>query len=555
MNDKRKLSEKWIKASVLGTIWASSEIVLGSFLHNLRIPFSGNILTAIALVLLIAASHKWKEKGLFWRSGLICALMKTMSPSAVIFGPMVAIIMEAFLLEVSVRLLGRTIVGYVLGSVLAMSWVLFQKIANYIIYYGYNLVKVYEDVMMYAREEFNWNFDAVWMPVLILLGLYAFLGIISAIIGMRTGRKLTDPSYDSEISYKSRDTHYPKTTTRVFDYSVVWLVVNMILIIGCLLLANYISFLSWSLLIVLIVIIWAIRYKRALRQLVRPKFWVFFVFITMVTAIVFSRLESADYSTWDGIRIGIEMNLRAILLIMGFTVLGTELYNPSIRNYLQEGRFSQLTLAMELSFNTLPSIISDIPDLKTMVQKPGRVIYHLLSNADNRLEEIHRKQRNPARIFILTGERDEGKTRNLRFTIYNLQFRMVSVGGIYSPKVIEDGMIRGYDVVDIMTGERFEFLRKGGRDEDQRIGSYYIRQDGLEKGLKAIDRAIEAGVEVIAIDEVGRLELQGKGWAPALRKALAIKDIKVYLVVRKDFVEEVVEEFGIEGYEIVLPTP
>ena len=53
--------------------------------------------------------------------------MKTMSPSAVIFGPMIAIFTEAFLLEFSVRLLGRTIAGYLIGAMLAMSWNLFQK--------------------------------------------------------------------------------------------------------------------------------------------------------------------------------------------------------------------------------------------------------------------------------------------------------------------------------------------------------------------------------------------------------------------------------------------
>jgi len=45
------LNQKWIKAAVLGTVWAASEIVLGSFLHNIRMPFSGNVLVGIAMVL------------------------------------------------------------------------------------------------------------------------------------------------------------------------------------------------------------------------------------------------------------------------------------------------------------------------------------------------------------------------------------------------------------------------------------------------------------------------------------------------------------------------
>jgi hypothetical protein len=134
MNKKQGLSEKWIKASIVGTIWAASEIVLGSFLHNLKVPFSGNILTAIGIVILISVSYIWTEKGLFWRAGLICAIMKTMSPSAIIFGPMIAIFSEAVLLEISVRLLGKTFAGNILGGMLAMSWNLFQRIMNFIIF-------------------------------------------------------------------------------------------------------------------------------------------------------------------------------------------------------------------------------------------------------------------------------------------------------------------------------------------------------------------------------------------------------------------------------------
>ena len=122
-----KLSEKWIKASITGTIWAASEIVLGSFLHNLRVPFSGNILTAIGIIILISISYIWRERGIFWRAGLICALMKTMSPSAIIFGPMIAIFAESLLLELSVRLFGRNMAGLVIGAMLAMSWNLFRK--------------------------------------------------------------------------------------------------------------------------------------------------------------------------------------------------------------------------------------------------------------------------------------------------------------------------------------------------------------------------------------------------------------------------------------------
>jgi hypothetical protein len=84
-----RLNPIWLKAAVIGSLWASVEIVAGSFLHNLQVPFSGTILTAFAILLLSAFSRLWKESGIIWRAGIICALMKSISPSAVIIGPMV----------------------------------------------------------------------------------------------------------------------------------------------------------------------------------------------------------------------------------------------------------------------------------------------------------------------------------------------------------------------------------------------------------------------------------------------------------------------------------
>ena len=187
---KVQLKEQWIKASIMGSMWASVEIVWGSFLHNLRVPFSGHILTAIGLIILISASYRWKDKGLFWRAGIICALLKTMSPSAVIYGPMIAIVSEALLLEASVGLYGKKRHGYTLGAILAMSWNLVQAIISKVIAYGYNLVKLYESIMVYAQKQLHTDIDMVWAPIVLLLIIYVLLGMGTAIAGISIGKRL-----------------------------------------------------------------------------------------------------------------------------------------------------------------------------------------------------------------------------------------------------------------------------------------------------------------------------------------------------------------------------
>ncbi|MEI6750889.1 MAG: hypothetical protein WCM93_17190, partial [Bacteroidota bacterium] len=224
MKNSARPDEIWIKASIIGTIWAASEIVLGSFLHNLKVPFSGNVLTAIGIIILISVSYIWKEKGLFWRAGLICALMKTMSPSAVIFGPMIAIFSEALLLEISVRIFGRTLAGFFLGAMMAMSWNLFQKIMNFIIFYGFNIIELYKGLVKYSQKQLGIHFDLFWLPVIVLLVLYCLFGLISAIIGIKVGRKiLQQPIPEKPVKVPDNLTDKKTQVNPVFDYSMTWL--------------------------------------------------------------------------------------------------------------------------------------------------------------------------------------------------------------------------------------------------------------------------------------------------------------------------------------------
>jgi len=61
-----------------GGALAAVEIIAGSFLHNLRMPPRGHVLSCIGAALLVA-SHRNGRKGLLWRAGLICAVMKSVS--------------------------------------------------------------------------------------------------------------------------------------------------------------------------------------------------------------------------------------------------------------------------------------------------------------------------------------------------------------------------------------------------------------------------------------------------------------------------------------------
>jgi len=179
------LSPLWQRAAVLGSLWAASEIVLGSFLHNLRVPFAGHFLTAIAVAVLVAGHRTWPQKGLLVRAGLIAAVMKSTSPSAVLFGPMVAIAMEGVAMEAGVRLLGGRLPGYALGGALAMSWTLAHKVGSLLMTYGTGVVPLYGEVVTWAERQVGPIPLGAWGPLAALAALNFAAGAAAAAAGAR----------------------------------------------------------------------------------------------------------------------------------------------------------------------------------------------------------------------------------------------------------------------------------------------------------------------------------------------------------------------------------
>ncbi|HOM62832.1 MAG TPA: nucleoside-triphosphatase [Dysgonamonadaceae bacterium] len=543
MPTKTTLNEQWIKASIIGSMWASVEIVWGSFLHNLRVPLSGHILTAIGLIILISASYRWKEKGLFWRAGIICALLKTMSPSAVIFGPMIAIFSEALLLEASVRLFGKNRIGLIIGAILAMSWNLVQAIISKIIAYGYNLVKLYESIMLYAQKQLHTDIDLVWAPIVLLLVVYVLLGLGTAIAGIFIGQRLESSDLKPRMFAEKNNNNLPFAAKySQFPFATAWLIFDILAIVAVLTTANFIPLEFWFGLSIAIVASWIMHYKSALRRLAQPRLWISFFIITVIAAVSFSRFQG-NISLWEGALIGLEMNVRAIVVVIGFSVIGTELYSPKVKKIFQRESLVSLYTALDLSVESLPNMIALVPNLKKIFSNPIDIVRNFLSYAEYRMHEIEARQHQLASIAIVTGEKGSGKTRFMSETATELKKRGFDVGGVYTRKIIDNGEITAYSAVNISNCEERSLLKKDNEDMGLRIGAFSIDPEGLEFGRKAIAHASQANL--LMIDEIGKLELDGGGWYDELRSLPLEKELFIILSVRLEFLYDVIHKWNL----------
>jgi len=544
MNPERHLSITWLKAAVLGCLWASSEIVLGSFLHNLRVPFTSIFLTSIGIILLVSVSFQWNDRGLIWRSGLICALMKSVSPSAVIFGPMIAILVEAFLLEFSVRVIGKNMVGFIIGSLLAMSWNFIQKIANYLIFYGFNIVDLYASLVKFAEKQLQMHFSTVWMPVITLWIFYLFFGLLSAAIGIYIGKTALAKSVPMMSSDKKRMAEIKsKRQTPDIRYSLLWLSFNFLAMILALLLMNSAGIPWWLLTGLLIIIVWAIRYRNSLKPLLKPKFWILFIAITMLSSFLFTKFQSAQLTITDGLLVGLQMNFRAALMIVGFSVVGKELSNPVVRSFFYRSSFRQLPLALEIAFETLPFVVANLPSLNDIFKKPLTVLRQIVAQSEYWLEKVALTMKKKSNVIIITGEIGSGKTSLISGISVRLKESGILAGGIIAPAVFEGDQKTGYKIIDISNYSEMQLSQINEIDGMARVGKYFFFPEAIEFGRDALTVANNQHLKIVLIDEIGAWELQGQGWAGSLNELIINCNMPLIITVRKSFLDLVIENW------------
>lgn len=380
---KRIVNDKWIKASVLAGLWAGIEIIAGSFLHNLRIPFSGTILTLISVILVIGFFQIWPKYGIIWRAGVITALMKSISPSAVIMGPMIAITMEGFIMELAVRVAGRNLTGYIAAGMLTMVAILIHKVVRLFLMYGWDIFLIYEEMFIFATKKLGFIHVQPMRAVLSLFLLYAVLGALAAFVGYRLGQRAKkEQNLDQTLASEGHAKQWQQPSENI-QYSTKFLIL-LVIVIPLMLFALSTLSLTYALILTLpwfVFIFW--RYRFAMRQLRKWLFWMQLLVI-LVLAWFFSK-TSADGldGRLEALSGGLIMVLRALVVVTGFAALSTELRAPLMQRIFFRSGFRQLYLSVNHAFGILPMVISGLTTPRQFIVNPARSIANSLRNVNS----------------------------------------------------------------------------------------------------------------------------------------------------------------------------
>lgn len=121
--------------------------------------------------------------------------------------------------------------------------------------------------------------------------------------------------------------------------------------------------------------------------------------------------------------------------------------------------------------------------------------------------------------YVITGRPGVGKSTLFNRIIQTIRDSGYTVGGVIAPEVREGGVRLGFKIVDLLTGEE-TWLARRGYPSDIRVGSYGVLVHEANRLISvAIQRALDKA-DVLAIDEVGPMELRLPSFKPLLLKAL-----------------------------------
>src|SRR5688572_10865219 len=148
-------------------------------------------------------------------------------------------------------------------------------------------------------------------------------------------------------------------------------------------------------------------------------------------------------------------------------------------------------------------------------------------------------------ILILTGPTRNRKTT----TLLKWSERRDDCGGVLSPEV--DGLRVLYNV---KTRQSIPWQKNiPDSESDLIVGRFSFEAEAFTVATGWLNEHLQdPHVRQIILDEVGMLELKGKGWGPWLNSALPQLGEKILiLVIRRSMMDDVINLYGMEEVSVV----
>lgn len=155
------------------------------------------------------------------------------------------------------------------------------------------------------------------------------------------------------------------------------------------------------------------------------------------------------------------------------------------------------------------------------------------------------------RVILVSGEKHCGKSTLVERFIASLAGRGLRIGGILAKGLWEDNVRAGFDLVNLAEGSITPLARRRQHPHPQHKLMFDFLDTGIKAGAQALDAASCSQTDIVVVDELGRLEARGKGWAPYVKALLALKAPLFIFIVRLDCLQRICDLFGFYNAPVI----
>jgi nucleoside-triphosphatase THEP1 len=150
-----------------------------------------------------------------------------------------------------------------------------------------------------------------------------------------------------------------------------------------------------------------------------------------------------------------------------------------------------------------------------------------------------------AHIFIVTGRVQGGKTTFTAELVEALKQKGLHISGFLSRGTFRDGKRDSFILAPISGGKEIPLATDGFREGWSRYRRFCFNPRALEKGTEMVLSSLKHAPDLVVIDEVGPMELEGLGWSSLLQVVADADTVPQVWVARNGVVDAVTERWAI----------
>ncbi|MHC1707608.1 MAG: nucleoside-triphosphatase [Bacteroidales bacterium] len=154
------------------------------------------------------------------------------------------------------------------------------------------------------------------------------------------------------------------------------------------------------------------------------------------------------------------------------------------------------------------------------------------------------------KVYIISGNKNSGKTTLLGNVVKLLQERELETRGFLSEMVSESDEIPEYFLTNINTGNQQLLCSRREYQGWFQAGRFYFNPVVVDMGTHILLDESPPDPDFFIIDEVGRLEAEGLIWEPVIHQLLKNETSQLIWTTREDTMAAVINHFNLLNYRI-----